>query len=992
MNRKRLATGLLLLLGAALLLTLSLALAGEEAPLEESYHYAPPYLVHNYKWGTQSSEPDCVSFGEKLLCAADDGVHGRELWISDGKQSGTELVVDIVPGEGDGLADSSLRYVSSVAVDPAGSFVLFSAGDYELWRTDGTTSGTYPVVDFTPDSGPSFPSLFVNGSSIFVTARDNSNDRQLWITDGTESGTRFVKDFNSTGHSDAFLGSEALGMDGYIVFNANDGEHGRELWRSDGTEAGTYMISDIDREEPHDFYPDNLTRLGDQFLFVVDDGVHGRELWRSDGTQAGTRLVKDITPGSESSSIYSLAEFGGYIYFLTGYMHWDDDESLWRTDGTEQGTVKIAQFGQSFGKLYSTPWGLTVVEREPGHTRDQPPDVYWLHRVNPEDGALTTLNSTPFRGPSDSDSSDCSPSGFTLVEGVLFFRAESDGHGCELWQTDGTPNGTRIVADVWPGPLGSKPYWIRPNSTNEVVYFRVMDPGMGEELWAYKRQSQAALLAVDFNQVRIPAHGATAMGANDEYVYFGVREPLNWGLARTDGTAAGTILLGDFGVSKTSTSSFETLFAADGTFWFLNWYTGKLYRSRGTPESSELFWDFNAHDAHMLLAGDKLYVSHGSSRSGGPASAGSIWVIDGASQPTLLYYREWVSGLRLLLPLGQSMLFLSDNDIWRTEGTEQTTEQITDIAYIGTDHDQLVEWRDSIYFPAGDFGTERDGLWRSDGTATGTSLVRNYVDYLRLLTPAQSYLYFVARTQVSPHSETLWRTDGTEIGTSELPNLFGMAEGDSYETILALDDTLYVVVNQAGRRSLWATSGTTGSTRLLSDSMDMGEGDEFETLFVHEDKLYMVVSDLAQERMLWVTDGTESGTELLHTVIASSGVEYFPGILNFMPAGDRLVFKAGPSYGERSIWITDGTVNGTELLIAEQPDANSGELRLHTYFNEVVLFGDLWAQPLAKQDLPTPSPTPTELPTVSPTPEGTPSPTPLPPVSRVYLPVIVESG
>src|SRR5262245_30345972 len=40
--------------------------------------------------------------GTKIFFTADDGVHGRELWISDGTNVGTTLVRDINPGPTDG--------------------------------------------------------------------------------------------------------------------------------------------------------------------------------------------------------------------------------------------------------------------------------------------------------------------------------------------------------------------------------------------------------------------------------------------------------------------------------------------------------------------------------------------------------------------------------------------------------------------------------------------------------------------------------------------------------------------------------------------------------------------------------------------------------------------------------------------------------------------------------------------------------------------------
>src|SRR5690242_1431648 len=40
------------------------------------------------------------------------------------------------------------------------------------------------------------------------------------------------------------------------------------------------------------------------------------------------------------------------------------------------------------------------------------------------------------------------PSGLTDVAGTLFFAAEDRRHGSELWRSDGTRRGTRMVKDI----------------------------------------------------------------------------------------------------------------------------------------------------------------------------------------------------------------------------------------------------------------------------------------------------------------------------------------------------------------------------------------------------------------------------------------------------------------------------------------------------------------------------------------------------------------
>ena len=54
-------------------------------------------------------------------------------------------------------------------------------------------------------------------------------------------------------------------------------------------------------------------------------------------------------------------------------------------------------------------------------------------------------------------------------------------HGPELWSTDGTPEGTGLVADLSPGPTGSAPEWLV--AADGYLYFTADDGVNGRQLW-----------------------------------------------------------------------------------------------------------------------------------------------------------------------------------------------------------------------------------------------------------------------------------------------------------------------------------------------------------------------------------------------------------------------------------------------------------------------------------------------------------------------------
>lgn len=140
-----------------------------------------------------------------LLFMADDNLNGRELWRSDGTRAGTELVRDINIGAQSSLHREANANEVKNPHDPARAIVFeseyyFVADDgihgRELWRSDGTEAGTEMVVDLSPGDSHSFP--FAPGDDPNITPRFQehdgalyfyANDEELWRTDGTEAGT-----------------------------------------------------------------------------------------------------------------------------------------------------------------------------------------------------------------------------------------------------------------------------------------------------------------------------------------------------------------------------------------------------------------------------------------------------------------------------------------------------------------------------------------------------------------------------------------------------------------------------------------------------------------------------------------------------------------------------------------------------------------------------------------------------------------------------------
>jgi ELWxxDGT repeat protein len=241
-----------------------------------------------------------------------------ELWRTDGSEAGTELVATVAS------EDFPLGPGFLYRVDAGVVFFLAGAGPCwaELWRSDGTAAGTQLLRDF---AGPSCPStgrlqaFAVAGfpGSVFFASDDGIRGAELWRTDGTPSGTFAVTDFAPAQPfpSQFPLLFRPAGHAGHLYFAADDGVHGREPWRSDGTPGGSELVADLCPGSCSSA-PGPMSVAGGWLVFTADDQVAGRELWVSDGTAAGSERVTDLCPGACGASIFREVVFGASLLFI----------------------------------------------------------------------------------------------------------------------------------------------------------------------------------------------------------------------------------------------------------------------------------------------------------------------------------------------------------------------------------------------------------------------------------------------------------------------------------------------------------------------------------------------------------------------------------------------------------------------------------------------------------------------------------------------------
>ncbi len=126
-----------------------------------------------------------TAFGDRLLFSSEGRTTGREPWISDGTALGTTLLADIFPGTFHGLDQSDPEDESLFQVVGSGRVALFAADDgvhgVELWRTDGTAAGTRRLSDIDPGLANGSSTVIGRcGATVYLAARTLDLGEELW--------------------------------------------------------------------------------------------------------------------------------------------------------------------------------------------------------------------------------------------------------------------------------------------------------------------------------------------------------------------------------------------------------------------------------------------------------------------------------------------------------------------------------------------------------------------------------------------------------------------------------------------------------------------------------------------------------------------------------------------------------------------------------------------------------------------------------------------
>lgn len=215
----------------------------------------------------------------------------------------------------------------------------------------------------------------------------------------------------------------------------------------------------------------------------------------------------------------------------------------------------------------------------------------------------------------------------------------------------------------------------------------------------------------------------------------------------------------------------------------------------------------------------------------------------------------------------------------------------------------------------------------TDGTNARTVFVANIgTGTLYRVLPAKDFAYIITSQIVAFSPITtrylIYKSDGTAAGTSlvmQLPDAVGTSNGSQFTSDplgifnYAMDGSsnifYFSAYDATNGNELWVTDGTAAGTHMVKD-IKAGTGGSFPWGFFKKGSdVYFNCTEVGFERKLWKTDGTAAGTVKIDVAEPFYIVNGSIGKVN-----DKMIFFAHNTVDGYEPYVSDGSIAGTFML------------------------------------------------------------------------------
>ncbi len=830
-----------------------------------------------------------------------------------------------------------------------GDCCVFCGPNGEFWRTDGTTENTGILLDLY-STGEANPREFssVSGRSLFKA--NTFNGILLWKSDGTAEGT-FPIVFPQTALAYSY---DTIGGDGTVVMSAYDFGRGLEIWRVSAGSVEASFVKDIypggrqsgSAWDPYSSIQSRVHSTGGVVVFIANNGSGGSAIWCSDGTENGTKILKDLGVGAAVATSIQSLKAQGKVYFRLAMKSGNvySPSEVWVTDGTTGGTmaVKIPVTTSNECALLSVMGEKLLFNVISQH----------VNKLFITDGTTTEAR---FLGDFVYRSSDIPDT--CVTGGYCYFWANTQAEGTELWRTNGTMEGTELVADLNPG-------------TGNGAYPELIADWRGP------------------------------FAGGDGWVYFtGTNDGATKGVWRTNGTAADTVKLFNGHLSNLINFKEHTLLFAKNALYSVDNQTGGLATLKNysfqTNKSSTPFFVKKINDKMIIKAtppnetnpmvysingtADEterldINIGHGHLRRGVPTD---YLYIPEEREQYFIEPPEYVGRAYFEGYIWDEAAGSSQYGICRTDGTNVGTEVVVpnNVTINGVNMHSMPRWpvmhNNSLYYfnfiyyleNGNPYTQHALGIFRYD-PATGETVKLldlgsefnpiTYYSYGFSKVSGDNIYYYLSRIvsnryQIDLYAYNIPANTMTRLFTEPKPSinlLMPHSMGDKLYFVNVKDPSQY---NNRPETHVYATNGTvSGTLRLtnyqipafysgyLPESNDIiipywGPG--YFTQF--KDKVYFSDCDSSKGYEVYQSDGSANGTRLLKDI--GPGAE--GGMTRYLTVCNNSLFMLAcqtPTGAE--LWKSDGTEAGTVMVKDIFPGPASSEPREMLNVDDTLYF------------------------------------------------------
>jgi ELWxxDGT repeat protein len=731
--------------------------------------------------------------------------------------------------------------------------------------------------------------------------RLSSNDLlQVWISDGTAAGTKIVIEDLPIWNSVSFQGK----CNNTFIFTfQTPGTNDSRVWRCDGTKIGTFPITeDIDGNGAGPGGTSALSQyieFNNELYFVSRYYLH-----KTDGTLENTEIVSDLSYTSNLVTYADVIATDSNIYFSFFisdiYSPETNQLSIYASDGTKLGTTKI--YDESSAN-YFMPSNLLSHENHIIFSGSNHSGGTSLIKLNVADNSTTQIKTIqefrirPFFFRTESDLCHLQ----NIDNNLIFCSSPSDNYTSKGW-TSGLTEESTINIEIL-----NNVYNRRLLNFKNSTYFSNKTDLQGYELWKTDGSEVNTFLIDNINKSKNGLKNQTLNVLNSNLIFTADNGTTGNELWKYNGSS--TTLVKDINVGS-GTSYIQSITNSENELFF-NSYDGihgrSLWKSDGSEWGTKLVHETFEGTAPYILTTHNGVLYFIARKNGQSLLCSS----DGITINVIKDLGNNISRVTEMVSSGNYIYFsletYENSELWMSDGTETGTTVIKDLSSCNT----LTDIDDVLFF-VGSETNERIELWTTGGTESTTKQVKNigfeHSSIPKNLINFNGTIFFTAFT--NENGRELWKSNGSENGTILVKDInLGSQSSIDNGNLCIMDNTLYFSANNGENGyELWKSDGTELGTSIVKD-INIGPEGSFPTeLKSIDNSLYFQAYDTEHGSELWKSDGTESGTLLVYDII--------PGIVSSTPTNitsinSDIFFIAESIDNGRQIWKSPNNLLGS---------------------------------------------------------------------------------